>query len=343
MALSKIRSDSLEDTAVHGVRNLIINGAMQVFQRATATTAATGYSTADRWWIGETTDGAYTSEESTDNPFGTGSSLKLQVTTADTSLGTTQVARFFQRIEGQNLQHLLYGTSSAKTVTLSFWVKSNKTGTYSILLRKVDTTPYHFIHSYTISNANIWEKKVITITPTAGSTSFITSSAGTINNDNGYGFELAFNLAQGSQYAIGTSNTWSSNTNTYGLNGQVNWMDSTSNNLYLTNVQLEVGSEPTPFEHRSFGDELLRCQRYYWQNENVFVYGKSREADRHRDCNVPLPVTMRATPTITKLTDPSGFTGSWTQGGKQNMRFSGVAPTDGHVDVCGTAKADAEL
>jgi len=324
MALSKIRSDSLEDTAIHGNRNLTINGAMQIFQRATAATAATGYSTADRWWIGETTDGAYTSEKSTDNPFETGSSLKLQVTTADTSLGTTQVARFFQRIEGQNLQHLLYGTSSAKTLTLSFWVKSNKTGTYSILLRKVDTTPYHFIHSYTISNANTWEKKVITITPTAGSTSFITASAGTIDNDNDYGFELAFNLAQGSQYAIGTSNTWSSDTNTYGLNGQVNWMDSTSNNFYLTEVQLEVGSEPTPFEHEDYSTTLRKCQRYYFRTTGSSTgYGNLATVSRigntlYRGI-VEFPVTMRSRPSFSSSgsfqTLDSGFTFSSISGG----------------------------
>ena len=250
-----------------GRRNLVINGSFQIFQRATAATAATGYNTADRWHFSETSDGAYTSERSTDTPFGTGYSVKLQCTTADTSLAATQFARVYQRIEAQNLQHLLYGTSSAKTLTLSFWVKSSKTGTYSVLLRKPDNTAYHFIHSYTISSADTWEKKVITITPTAGSTSFITASAGAIANDSGLGFELAFNLAQGSQYAIGTSNTWSSDGNTYGLNGQVNWLDNTSNNLYLAQVQLEVGSL-TEFEHLSVGEELSLCQRYYEQVGN---------------------------------------------------------------------------
>jgi len=293
MALSKIRNDSLEDTAVHGNRNLIINGAMQIFQRATAATAATGYTTADRWHISETSDGAYTSERSTDNPFGTGYSIKLQCTTADTSLAATQFARVYQRIEAQNLQHLLYGTSSAKTLTLSFWVKSSKTGIYSILLRKEDNTAYHFIHSYTISSADTWEKKIITITPTAGSTSFITASAGAIANDNAMGFELAFNLAQGSSYAIGTSNTWSSNAATFASTNQVNWMDSTANNLYLTKVQLEVGEQATPFEHRSFGDELAACQRYYTEIQKAS--GQAVNASVIQLCGV-FPTEMRTTP-----------------------------------------------
>ena len=294
MPLSKIQLSEAT-----GRRNLVINGSMQIFQRATAATAATGYTTADRWYIGETSDGAFTSEKSTDNPFGTGSSLKLQCTTADTSLAATQFARLYQRIEAQNLQHLLYGTSSAKTLTLSFWVKSSKTGTYSILLRKVDNTAYHFIHSYTISSANTWEKKVITITPTAGSTSFITASAGAIDNNNDTGLELAFNLAQGSQYAIGTSNTWSSNSNTYGLNGQVNWMDNTSNNLYLAEVQLEVGGV-TDFEHLSLAEEAALCQRYFYRFTG---HGTLFYADYYSNDTMvskePLPVEMRVNPTVT--------------------------------------------
>ena len=319
MALSKIRNDSLEDTAVHGNRNLIINGAMQIFQRATAATAADGYGTADRWNFAESTDGAYTSERSTDNPFGTGYSIKLQCTTADTSLAAGQYARFFQRIEGQNLQHLLYGTSSAKTLTLSFWVKSSKTGTYSILLRKADATNYAFIHSYTISSANTWEKKVITITPTAGSTSFITASAGAIANDNGIGLELAFNLAQGSQYAIGTSNTWSSDANTYGLNGQVNWMDNTSNNLYLAEVQLEVGSL-TEFEHLSFQEELSLCQRYYFHTYEPgtaigtatgsgAVISSLDDTQTYSRAQCWYPVEMRARPTILAYNCNNGASG----------------------------------
>ena len=113
--------------------------------------------------------------------------------------------------------------------------------------------------------------------------------------------------------------------------------------LHWSEFQMELGTKATPFEHRTYGEELRLCQRYYWQNENVFVYSKSREADRHRDCTISLPVEMRATPTVTKLTDPGGFTASWVAGGKQSIRMSGIAPSDGYVDTCGTAKADAEF
>ena len=320
MPLSKIQLSEAT-----GRRNLIINGAMQHFQRATAATAAgSGYNTVDRFRGDTSTDGAFTTEKSTDNPFGTGTSLKAQVTTADTSLAASQYARIIQRIEAQNLQHLLYGTSSAKTLTLSFWVKSNKTGIYSIVLVKSDSTAYHFTHEYTISSANTWEKKVITITPTAGSTSFITASAGAIANDNGIGFELSFGLGQGSNFAIGTSNTWSSNTSTFASTNQVNWMDNTSNNFYLTQVQLEVGNL-TDFEHRSFGEELELCQRYY---QNSFEHGNapgtSTDSDDTQlttswtDGNAPFPpfpTTMRAKPTVTLRPRGSTSTGSINNGG----------------------------
>jgi len=151
----------------------------------------------------------------------------------------------------------------------------------------------------------------IIITPTAGSTSFITASAGAIDNDNGLGFELSFGLGQGSTYAIGTSNTWSSDTNTYASSNQVNWMDSTSNNFYLTQVQLEVGSQATPFEHRSFGEELALCQRYCVQIVNthsagtghIILAGMSR-GSTNKNFTLPLPVTMRdTTPSVTLTGD----------------------------------------
>ena len=173
MPLSKIQS--LSEVSVEE-EILLSTAHFKFFQRATAgPTAATTYNTnSTDLKRTQVPDGAFTTEKSTDNPFGTGSSLKgSQVTTADTSLASTQYARILQNIEAQNLQHLLYGTSSAKTLTLSFWVKSSKTGIYSITLRKVDNTPYHFTHEYTISSANTWEKKIITITPTARKVHFI--------------------------------------------------------------------------------------------------------------------------------------------------------------------------
>jgi len=210
MALTKLRPAG--QGFVNGPRNLIINGDMQCWQRTTAATAVTNaYATVDRFRFVEGTAGAYTSERSTDSPIGTGYSLKLQVTTADASMASGDYAYFQQVVEAQNLQPLQYGTSSAKTLTLSFWVKSSKTGTYTIALIKADSTQYNFVREYTISSANTWEKKTITISPTAGSTSFITSAAGVINNDNGVGFYVVWMLCSGTDLNGATNNAWSSN------------------------------------------------------------------------------------------------------------------------------------
>ena len=282
-----------------GNKNFIINGDMKVSQRATGATAVgTGYYTIDRFKTHKNNDGAFTIEQSTDNPFGTGNSLKMAVTTADTSVAAGQFLFLSQSIEAQNLQTLLYGTSSAKTITLSFWVKSNKTGTYVITLYKSDNTITVIPVEYTIDSANTWEKKTITVTPTAGGTSLITASGGAIDNNNAEGLMVIFGLAWGSTYAGGTNNTWSSNSDNYSTSNQVNWMDSTSNTFYLSQVQLEIGDVATPFEHRSYGDELRRCQRYYSQSTGQNVHGKQYNSGTWLG-DPQYPVTMRATPTVT--------------------------------------------
>ena len=281
-------------------RNLVINGAYQIFQRASsATTATTTYSTADRWVIYEATDGSMTTEKSSDHPF-SGSSLKAQVTGADTSIAAGQFAYIYQNIEAQNLQHLLYGTSSAKTLTLSFFVKSNKTGVYTVNLDKADNTGYIFVAEYTISSANTWEKKTITITPDSN----IQASGGAIDNDTGTGLSLGFGLVWGSNVNGGTSGTWSARGNNhYGTSNQVNWMDSTSNNFYLTEVQLEVGAA-TPFEHRSFGEELNRCLRYFNRAQESgggaynWAFPIAGASQVFRRLNYVFPVPMRTTPSL---------------------------------------------
>ena len=243
-------------------RNLIINGAMQVAQRGTSKTGinTSGYKTVDRFNLFLVNSAVLSSLQSTDAPDGFANSLKWEVTTADTSIGSNEYAQIGYKIEAQDLQHLSYGTSSAKTVTLSFWVKSNKTGTYCLSYVKDDTTRYDYVAEYTINSANTWEQKVITIVPDSN----IQASGGAIANDNGQGVTLKFILATGSS-RYGTNNTWNSTIPADATSNQVNWLDSTSNNFYLTGVQLEVGSVATPFEHRSYGEELARCQRYYYQ------------------------------------------------------------------------------
>ena len=304
-------------------RNLIINGAMQVAQRGTSAVAVgAGTFIVDRFKTYESTDGAYTIEQSTDAPDGFTTSLKGQVTTADTSIAAGQYAYWPYYIEAQDLQHLSYGASSAKTITLSFWVKSSKTGVYTVAAYKPDNTAYIFTQEYTISSANTWENKTITIAPTAGSTSFITSSGGAIANDNGPGLILSWNLSFGSNFTGGTSNSWSSDTSDYSTTNAVNWMDSTSNNFYLTGVQLEVGSSATDFDHsESYGETLAKCQRYYQKSfpqgtapgsststNSEFQFSFGTAGNQIVGAYVVFPTLMRASPTLT-LYDNAGASG----------------------------------
>jgi len=295
-------------------KNLVINGDMRIFQRATsATTSTSTYDTVDRFLLYESSDGAMTSEKedlSVADQATTGqrTALEMNVTTADGTIAANQFAAIYHRIEAQNLQHLLYGTSAAKNLTLSFWCKSNKTGTYCISFNKNDSTEYYIPIEYTISSANTWEKKVIVLSPTAGSTSLITASGGAIADDNGVGLQITFGLAWGSNYH-GTNNTWTTSSH-LATSNQVNWLDSTSNNFYLTGVQLEVGDQATDFEHLPFDVQFQRCQRYlqcitHNATTSGNVTGDNKYVmDVHFYNNTAcygsymFPVQMRGTPTV---------------------------------------------
>jgi len=298
-------------------RNLVINGGMQVWQRATSatTTVNTAYNTVDRFKFYTDSDGSFTSEQSTGHRGDTGhdTALKCVCTGTDTSLGATQAASVSTRLEAQNLQHLRYGTSNAKTLTVSFWVRSSKTGIYSFALTKNDATAYNLVSEYTINSANTWEHKTISIPA-------LTVSS--IANDNGVGLSIEFALAYGSTYRTSTLDQWMTD-NDFASTNQVNWLDSTSNNWYLTGFQIEVGSEATPFEHRSFAQELRLCQRYFaksypYSTAIGAATGKAMvQTDFHENnqgagyrekYDFQFPVEMRASPTITQY-DSAGTSG----------------------------------
>jgi len=294
-----------------GNKNLIINGAMQVAQRGTSHTTATSY-TLDRWNISQTTDGAVTITQDSSVPSGSGlaNSYKLDVTTADTSIGSSQRVFPHQIIEAQNLQHLQYGTSEAKSITLSFYVKSNLTGTYTVLFYNSDASK-HQSATYTIDAANTWEQKKITI---QGDT------ASGFNDDNGAGLEISWWLAAGSNFTSGTLGTgsWQSETAANKVSSSnVNIMSSTSNEWYLTGCQLELGEKSTPFEYRSFGDELQKCQRYFQKSvlNGTVSYPSS---DGYGRGSYLFPVRMRADPT-----------GSYTDGVTGGSALANETNTDG--------------
>jgi len=273
MALSKIPPSG--QTQYAGVRNLIINGAMQVAQRGTSSTGITngnsGYHTVDRFRFVEQGSPTYqvTLTQSTEAPTGFSNSFKYDVTTAQSSLAAGDVMSCDTIVEAQDLQHLNYGTSSAKSITLSFWVRSNLTGTYNVWFYQ-DDDAREATKTYTIDTADTWEHKTITISG---------DQTGVIDNNNGRGIFIRWHLASGTTYTGGTANKdWGSSVNAdraAGLN--VNMASSTSNEWYLTGVQLEVGDKGTDFEHRSFHDEAQRCKRYYEVLTN-YVYSTAYSA-----------------------------------------------------------------
>lgn len=237
-------------------RNLIINGAMQVAQRGTTTSVVSGYGGCDRWKLIRAGASAFTLSKDSDAPTGSGftSSLKIDVTTADSSLAASDSVQILQQIEAQNLQRIKKGTSSAESLTLSFWIKSSVTGTYIVEWYEHDNSR-HINKSYTISSADTWEFKTITI---PGDTS------GVIANDNGAGIQLSWWLMAGSDYTTGTLQTsWGALDNTNRAVGQENAVNDAANNIFLTGVQLEVGETVTPFEHEDYGTTLRKCQRYF--------------------------------------------------------------------------------
>jgi len=315
---------------------LIINGDMAVSQRSTSVAGITsaGYNTLDRWLLGNTNGGtwtqtqeALTADEAYEDGFST--ALKMDCTTADASLGAADNLILQQRIEGQDLQLLKFGSSTSATLTLGFWVKSTKTGTCIAELYQTDDTR-SCSQSYTIDTTDTWEYKVL---------NYPVDTTGVIDNNNGTGLTVLFWMAAGTDFTSGSLNTtWGTATAANRAVGQVNCADSDSNNFHITGVQLEVGeytsSTLPPFRHESYGDNLARCQRYFYQigwglngaggsvTSGVGQFYTTSEVVTA----VWFPVTMRTVPTVTSPTVSGGY------------RFHGAGFYD-DVDTMGTANS----
>ena len=305
-------------------RNIIINGDMSIAQRGTSEASVGNsftYFTVDRFKLGGagSSSARFTMSQDTDVPNGQGfaTSLKMDCTTADASLGSSDALRISQFIEGQNLQYLKKGTANAESTTLSFWVKSNKTGTYISELRDMDNARA-ISKSYTIDVADTWEKKTLTF---AGDTS------GAFDNDNSTSLRLANWLYAGTDYTSGTLQTsWGTLTATDRAVGQVNFADSTDNNIWITGVQLEAGTSASDFEFLPHDVNLRRCERYYSSSFEIGVtpaldvtkmnYRLTRPYDgaNHSGFGTTYPTTMRTSPSVTLYTtNPSaGSTGQVT-------------------------------
>ena len=277
-------------------RNLVNNGAVQVHQRGTSATGitASGYYTIDRWRFFTTGVGTWTQTIENDAPTGSGlrKSVKVLCTTANAAPGADQEVTFYQQIEGQNLQHIKKGTVDANPVTLSFWVKSNVTGTYISELRDGNSSVRQVSAQYTISTSATWEKKVIV---------FPEDLLGEIANNTAGGILVNFFLSAGSNYTSGTLNTvWNLDVTANRAIGQTNLAANTNNYWQITGVQLEVGPVATSFEFKPYEQELAECQRYYFRvfpetTNRIISQGYNNSSTAHISVT-EFPVTMRTRP-----------------------------------------------
>ena len=281
-------------------RNRIINGDMRIDQRNNGAAVTTnGAFPVDRFSFSFSTDGAYSAQQDSSAPAGFINSVKFTTTTADASLGATQNAYLRQKVEGTNVADLGWGTANAKTVTLSFWVRSSLTGTFGgALWNSAFDRSYPF--TYSISVADTWEYKTVTI---AGDTS------GTWLTTNGIGVNVGFGLGVGSTYS-GTAGTWAG-AGYVTATGAVSVIGTLNATWQVTGVQLEAGSVATPFEHRQYGQELALCERYFQIVEGGY-YGPS--ASTTNAGKIYFRTVMRASATVTWTTALRNYGGNWTVG-----------------------------
>jgi len=235
-------------------RNLLINGNFVVAQRGTSFSNVTSSQFClDRFSVDVSGGGAFNVTQDTSAPEGFEKSLKLEVNTADSSIAVGDAYRITQAIEGQNIAQVDLGASTAKAMALSFYVKSSVTGTYGVGLANSAETE-NFVAEYTISSANTWEKKTINI-PVRTSGTWLTT--------NGIGIGVRFDLGSGTNYN-GTAGQWqTTSSKVYRTSSCVNLIATGSATWFLTGVQLEVGQNPTEFEHQKFSQTLQQCERYY--------------------------------------------------------------------------------
>lgn len=275
-------------------RNRIINGDMRIDQRnagaAVTVNSTSGFYPVDRFHArGQSSDGVFTVQQVSDSPAGFEYSLKATVTTADSSLTSGQFYYIRYMCEGYDVADLDWGTADAKTVTLSFWVKSSLTGTFGGVIPNVDLNrSYPF--TYTISAANTWEYKTLTI---PGDTT------GTWNKTNSIGLRVIYALGAGSDIC-GTAGAWAAANYQGGATGQTNVISTNGATFQITGVQLEVGSVATEFERRPYGTELALCQRYYQKIGNASYAGitaGNATDNTHANFSLRPTVDMRAAPT----------------------------------------------
>ena len=323
-----------------GRKNMVMNGQMFINQRNGGSSYTIPHGTGgsyggpDRWAVNEATDGSVSVNMDGD-PYhsnGYGSEVQefvkaFQIACSGTSgaLSSTHNVHFFQNIEGYNIVPLGWGTPGAKSATLSFWVRTNVYGTYCVGLEN-SATDRCCIREYEVRPEFNWQKVILTFPPCPD---------GSWNTTNGIGIRLRFALASGSQYDDGIDGQWV-NSDELTTGNQVNFMSSTNNRFFITGVQLEVGKNATNFEHRSYGDELALCQRYYWKLDNasnaagaqwLYMIGDAGNL-QYRRATVNHPVPMRGSPSVTNI-------GLSNTGSSVGVQFNGAHTTTIYVNGMG--------
>jgi len=289
-----------------GRRNLIINGDMRIAQRGTSASSPTdgGYTNVDRFQVFRNGAGVLQTTQSAVAPDGFKNSLLVECATADTSIAGSDFGGIAYYVEAQDLLGTALGTSSAKPLTLSFWVRANVTGLYSVAVRQPNSTVDSYVDTYYINAVDTWEYKTITIAPDTGVGNWTMTG-------NGKGLQVCFALWNGGSYGGDEYGKWLGNTNDVGSSENINFVSSTSNIFRITGIQLEVGKVATPFEHRFYGEELALCQRYCYvighPSQVVYLGTGSMYTSTAVNLSVPLPVQLRDTsPSFTRVANSSG-------------------------------------
>jgi hypothetical protein len=285
-------------TNINGDKNVLINGDMRIAQRGASAGVSGGYQTLDRWQTDFSGLGGFTMSRSTDVPDGQGftRSLKMDCTSGDPSPASSDRLTVRQKIEGGNLQHFMKGTANAQKMTLSFWVKSNKTGTYVVKFK--DANGRFISKTYTIDSSSTWEKKIITVEGDTGGSA--------ISDNANEGLQVEWWLGAGSNYTLGLNGSWDVVTDDLSAGGQVNLADAISNEWYMTGTQLEVGPVATNFEFISYDRLFAKCQRYYLLPKNSSYGWQGRRGggrffrvNNRTQGSYDFPVPMRAPPSFT--------------------------------------------
>ena len=288
-------------------RNIIVNGAMTVAQRGVSSASA-DFASVDRMKMSVTNIDqlAFLQKQTSDGPDGFSKCFEFDVTTVENALDADDLVYMRYAVEAQDLAPFFNANGSGKNFTLSFYVKAYQTGTYQVGIYKADATAQFITRTYTIASSGVWQRVVLNFTGDTGTSG--------INADNGLGFQISFMLAAGTNYTSGSEQpTWGGWPGNPGFAaGQaVNTLSSTDNYWRITGIQLELGDVATPFEHRSYGDELRRCHRYFFniQGSNGYRTGIPCYANSSSECRgvVYFPAPMRANPTFTGSTTAMVF------------------------------------